>query len=99
MIQDLKEGLSDVALMFGPKAAYHTRNEGLDAELIPLDSLDSQENRMDFLMTMGVRIGEQNWKRTLNKIIEESQDEITAILEEYGVPLMKLTQGRRRNLP
>ena len=95
MIQDLKEGLSDVALMFGPKAAYHTRNEGLDAELIPLDSLDSQENRMDFLMTMGVRIGEQNWKRTLNKIIEESQDEITAILEEYGVPLMEIKQGRR----
>lgn len=96
MIQDLKEGLADVALMFGPKAAYHVRAEGLDAELIPLKGLDRHANRMDFLMTMGVRIGEQNWKRTLNKLIQENLDEITAILEEYGVPLMKIKKGRRR---
>jgi len=97
MIQDLKEGLTDVALMFGPKAAYHARAEGLDVEIIPIKSLDRHENRMDFLMTMGVRIGEQNWKRTLNKLIKENQDEITAILEEYGVPLMKIKRGRRRS--
>ncbi len=96
MMQDLKEGLSDVALMFGPKAAYHARAEGLDVELIPLESLDNHENRMDFLMTMGVRVGEQNWKRTLNKLIKENQDEITAILEEYDVPLLKIKKGRRR---
>ena len=96
MIQDLKEGLTDVVLMFGPKAAYHTREEELDAELIPIKSPDNHENRMDFLITIGVRIGEQNWKRTLNKLIKENQDEITAILEEYGVPLMKIKKGRRR---
>lgn len=96
MIQDLKEGLTDVTLMFGPKAAYHVRTEGLDAELIPLEGLDRHQNRMDFLMTMGVRIGEQKWKRTLNKLIKENMDEITAILEEYGVPLMKIKRGRRR---
>ena len=96
MILDLKEGLTDVALMFGPKAAYHTRKEKLDVEIIPLKSLDRGENKMDFLMTMGIRIGEQNWKRTLNKLIKENQDEITAILEEYGVPLMKIKEGRRR---
>ncbi|MBL6935187.1 MAG: quinoprotein dehydrogenase-associated putative ABC transporter substrate-binding protein [Alphaproteobacteria bacterium] len=97
MIQDLKEGLTDVALMFGPKAAYHASAEGLDVELIPIKSLDRHENRMDFLMTMGVRIGEQNWKRTLNELIKENQDEITAILEEYGVPLMKIKRGRRKS--
>jgi hypothetical protein len=96
MIRDLKEGLTDVALMFGPKAVYHTREEELDVEIIPLKSLDRGENRMDFLMTMGVRIGEQNWKRMLNKLVKENQDEITAILKEYGVPLMKIKKGRRR---
>ena len=48
------------------------------------------------LFRSGVRIGEQNWKRTLNKLIKENQGEITAILEEYGVPLMKIKEGRRR---
>ena len=37
---------------------------------------------------MGVRHSDQNWKRTLNKLISENQTEIDAILRSYGVPLL-----------
>ena len=43
---------------------------------------------MVFRITMGVRASDQEWKRTLNKLIRENQQEINAILLEFGVPLL-----------
>jgi hypothetical protein len=37
---------------------------------------------------MGVRRADQNWKRLLNRLIQENQPEINKILVEYGVPLL-----------
>jgi hypothetical protein len=37
---------------------------------------------------MGVRAADQNWKRQLNRLIQESQGEINKILLDYGVPLL-----------
>ena len=37
---------------------------------------------------MGVRQGEDRWKRELNSKIRELQPEIDAILAGYGVPLV-----------
>jgi len=43
---------------------------------------------MDFRISMGVRHSDQNWKRTLNRLIAENQDAINKLLIEYGVPLL-----------
>ena len=43
---------------------------------------------MVYRIVMGVRHSDQNWKRALNKLISENQDEIQAILRSYGVPLL-----------
>ena len=37
---------------------------------------------------MGVRPSDQEWKRTLNKVIRENQVEINKILLDYQVPLI-----------
>jgi hypothetical protein len=37
---------------------------------------------------MGVRPADQNWKRLLNRLIEENQPQINKILLDYGVPLL-----------
>jgi hypothetical protein len=37
---------------------------------------------------MGVRRADQNWKRLLNRLIQENQPEINKILADYGVPLL-----------
>ena len=37
---------------------------------------------------MGVRQGEDVWKRELNSTIRKLQPEIDAILRSYGVPLL-----------
>jgi hypothetical protein len=38
---------------------------------------------------MGMRQPEKEWKEEINKLIEQNQDKINAILTEYGVPLVK----------
>jgi hypothetical protein len=37
---------------------------------------------------MGVRAADQGWKRQLNRLIQENQSEINALLISYGVPLL-----------
>ena len=43
---------------------------------------------MDFRIAMGVRKTDQDWKRTLNRLIAENQDAINKILLDYGVPIV-----------
>jgi polar amino acid transport system substrate-binding protein len=44
--------------------------------------------RMFYRITMGVRPGEDSWKRQLNSMIRDLQPQIDAILADYGVPLL-----------
>jgi hypothetical protein len=37
---------------------------------------------------MGVRFADQDWKRILNRLIEENQTDISRLLLSYGVPLL-----------
>jgi hypothetical protein len=43
---------------------------------------------MSYRITMGVRPSDQEFKRTLNKVIRDNQEEIKKILLEYKVPLI-----------
>jgi mxaJ protein len=43
---------------------------------------------MSYRITMGVRPSDQEWKRTLNRVIRENQAEINRILLDYNVPLI-----------
>ena len=58
---------------------------------------------MAFRISMGVRHREHVWKRQLNELIASHQDEINAILQEYGVPLLdrrgQLMRGADRSRP
>jgi polar amino acid transport system substrate-binding protein len=44
--------------------------------------------RLAYRITMGVRPGEDRWKRELNSTIRKLQPEIDAILRRWGVPLL-----------
>lgn len=90
MIQDLKEGVTDVALMWGPIVGYHVRAQGVDAEIVPIQSTDRELRRMDYYISMGIRHDELDWKRKINALIRKSRDEINAILLDYGVPLLNM---------
>jgi quinoprotein dehydrogenase-associated probable ABC transporter substrate-binding protein len=87
MIADLKSGEIDVGALWGPIAGYYAKNSAEPLVVAPLLH-EPKGAHMAFRITMGVRASDQEWKRTLNKLIRENQKEINAILLEYGVPLL-----------
>ena len=87
MMDDLERGDIDVALLWGPIAGYYASKAKTPTAVMPLVK-EQGGPQMVFQIVMGVRHSDQNWKRTLNKLISENQDEIQAILRSYGVPLL-----------
>jgi hypothetical protein len=53
--------------------------------------------KFDFQMAMGVRYGEREWKQQVEGLIDSRSAEITAILKEYGVPLVDESFGAGKN--
>ena len=86
MIRDLKQGEIDVGLLWGPMAGYFARDDKA-IRVVPLLK-DSGGPRLSYRIGMGVRGADQNWKRQLNRLIQENQAEINKILIAFGVPLL-----------
>ncbi len=86
MIDDLAAGRIDAAVLWGPIAGYDAKHASVPMTLVPL--VGERGRGMDFRIAMGVRHSDQDWKRTLNKLIAENQDAIDGILRDYGVPLV-----------
>ena len=85
--KDLAQGKIDAAIVWGPIAGYYAKrvtNVGL--VVIPLKSEPGV--KFDYEIAMGVRYGEREWKATVEKLIAGNQPAITAILRDYGVPLV-----------
>jgi len=87
MVRDLQKDVIDVAIAWGPMAGYYVKQSGEDLAMIPLVK-EKGGSRMTYRITMGVRPSDQEWKRTLNRFIQENQEEINRILLEYNVPLL-----------
>ncbi len=87
MFADLKSDDIDVAVLWGPIAGYFAKTSETPLTLVPLIK-EKKGAHMAFRITMGVRASDQEWKRTLNKLIRENQKEINTIMFEFGVPLL-----------
>tara|TARA_B100001093_G_scaffold358374_1_gene342960 strand:- start:341 stop:1219 length:879 start_codon:yes stop_codon:yes gene_type:complete len=98
MIEDLIDGLVDINFMSGPIANYFLHKKGYQNKfvMIPLETTDQGWGRMDFYTTMGVRDGETDWKKKLNKFIKKNQKEIDSILAKHNIPVLKLRPGKRK---
>lgn len=87
MIADLGAGEIDAALMWGPIAGPMVVDRQLPFTVTPLLK-EPGAPQMSYRITMGVRQGEDAWKRELNSLIRRHQDDIDAILREAGVPVL-----------
>lgn len=87
MINDIRKGDVDAGILWGPIASYWARRGGEPLTVIPLVK-DIGAARIAFRITMGVRNGDDNWKRRLNEIIRKRRGDIDKVLLDYGVPLL-----------
>jgi quinoprotein dehydrogenase-associated probable ABC transporter substrate-binding protein len=87
MIKDLTSGAIDAAILWGPMAGFYAKNANPPLHVTPLVR-ETTGPRLAFRIGMGVRSADQNWKRQLNRLIQENQPAINKILLDFGVPLL-----------
>jgi len=85
--KDLAGGKLDAAIVWGPIAGYFAKRvQAPKLAVVPLSSEPGV--RFDYQMAMGVRYGEREWKQQVESLIESQRPAISAILQEYGVPVL-----------
>jgi len=87
MINDLMSGEIDAGVLWGPMAGYYARRANPPLHVTPLVK-ETSGPRLAYRIGMGVRPADQNWKRLLNRLIQENQPAINKILLDFGVPLL-----------
>jgi quinoprotein dehydrogenase-associated probable ABC transporter substrate-binding protein len=91
MINDLTSGAIDAGVLWGPMAGFYAKkvgkNPGTSLHVTPLVK-ETSGPKLVYRIGMGVRAADQNWKRQLNRLIQENQGEINRILLDFGVPLL-----------
>jgi len=87
MVNDVASGAIDAGLLWGPIAGFYIQHEHLPLDVTVLKSQPGLP-RMAYHIAMGLRANEPDWRRRINSAIHDKQSEITAILREYGVPLL-----------
>ena len=84
---DLVNGKIDAALVWGPIGGYFAKRIA-SPELVVLPLKTEPGVRLDFGVAMGVRQGEKEWGSMIQKAIDQSSDDISQLLREYGIPLV-----------
>ena len=87
MIDDLNSGAIDAGILWGPMAGFYAKHAATPLLVTPLVK-ETAGPKLVYRIGMGVRAADQNWKRQLNRLIQENQPEINKILLDYGVPLL-----------
>ncbi len=85
--KDLASGKLDVAIVWGPIAGYFAKRVATpQLRVVPLRSEPGV--RFDYEMGAGVRHGEREWKQQIETLIDSQRAGISAILSEFGVPVV-----------
>jgi ABC-type amino acid transport substrate-binding protein len=87
MIKDLTSGDIDAAILWGPMAGFYAKNANPPLHVTPLVK-ETTGPRLVYRIGMGVRSADQNWKRQLNRLIQENQPAINKVLLDFGVPIL-----------
>jgi quinoprotein dehydrogenase-associated probable ABC transporter substrate-binding protein len=87
MINDLTSGTIDAGVLWGPMAGFYAKKATPALHVTPLVK-EATGPKLVYRIGMGVRAADQNWKRQLNRLIQENQADINQILLDFGIPLL-----------
>jgi quinoprotein dehydrogenase-associated probable ABC transporter substrate-binding protein len=87
MMHDLVAGDIDAGVLWGPMAGYYARQSTPAVTVVPLVK-ETVGPRLAYRIAMGVRYVDQEWKRQLNRTIQDNQAAIDRLLLSFGVPLL-----------
>ena len=87
--KDFIAGKIDIAILWGPIAAY-VRSQGSTNAYHQILMQSTPAIKFDFSMAMGVRYGDKTRQATIEHLITKNQAKIQAIMTEYGIPLLPI---------
>ncbi len=87
MLLDIASGAIDAGMLWGPFAGYYIKHDHLRLAMVRLREEPGMP-RLAYHIAMGVRNNNPDWRRRINSEIIKNREEITAILRDYGVPLL-----------
>jgi quinoprotein dehydrogenase-associated probable ABC transporter substrate-binding protein len=87
LMHDLATAEIDAGILWGPMAGYYAQQANFAVALVPLVK-ETTGPRLVYRIAMGVRFTDQDWKRSLNRLIAENQPAINKLLLGFGVPLL-----------
>lgn len=92
LVNEVASGKAEIAVLWGPAAARYVKASStpLAMTVIPDNNkrADGEKVGFHYSTSIGVRKGETALLEQLNKIIKDKQDEIEALLEAEGIPLL-----------
>ena len=93
IVADLANKDIDAAVLWGPAAGWLAKHGGTAMMVVPLLK-EPERPPMAYRIAMGVRLGENDWKRSLNTILRKRKADIDAALRDFDVPLLDEEQQR-----
>jgi mxaJ protein len=85
LLEDLRDGAIDVAVVWGPMVGYFAKKNGLALTLVPVP--EGGRTPMSFDISMGVRKSDKELRSRLDGALERREAEIRKILADYGIPV------------
>ena len=99
LVQEVRDGHADLAIAFAPEVArYVKESDGkLNLSLIEndLELQNGETIELQYSQSIGTRPGDEKLMEEINRALAESKDEIVAVLEEEGIPLMPIEDAGR----
>ncbi len=86
MDQEFAKGNIDMAILWGPTAAYIYSINPDKFVMVPMQS--QAKMKFDFPISMGVRRKDKELLNQLNQLIDKNQDKIKEILRSHSIPLV-----------
>ena len=91
--KDLANGIIDVAFLWGPIAGYFAQQSTAAVPIVAIPLKAQPGIKFDFEIAMAMRFGDAAYTQQINDAIDRQRPQITAILKQYGVPLLDLPAG------
>lgn len=90
-VQRMIDGELDLVAIWGPFAGWYKTIKQAPITLQPVN-LMTADPPLQFEMALGVRRGDRGLRDKLDEVLVSRKDQIRAILEEYGVPLVQCAE-------
>ena len=96
LIEAVARGDVDVAVAWGPLAGYFAQQSSTQLAVVPLPQSGDPALPFQFSISMGVRPDDAAMRDRLNAVLDRKRPEIHALLEQYGIPVVRATSPANR---